>query len=80
LPYLDIRVVDEGNSPVSRALVTILIRSTKNKISQNNLTAYTDDNGIVHFEFAQATSAHIYVNGILELLNVGLDCQVTVSI
>ncbi len=77
MPYLNVRVVDEDDTPVSGARVVIVIyRDT----SPNNLTDHTDSDGIVQFEFDSGISADIYVNGILELLHVGLDREVTVSI
>ena len=39
-----------------------------------------DDDGIAQFEFDSGISGDLYVNGILELLHVGLDDEVTVSI
>jgi hypothetical protein len=77
LPYLNVRVVDEHDAPVSGALVVIVIyRDT----SPNNLTDHTDNDEIAQFEFDGGISADIYINGILELLQVGLDDEVTVSI
>jgi hypothetical protein len=70
-------VVDEHDAPVSGARVVIVIyRDT----SPNNLTDHTDNDGIAQFEFDSGISADIYINGILELLQVGLDDEVTVSI
>ena len=77
LRYLNVRVVDEDDTPVSRARVMIVIyRET----SLNNLTDHTDNNGLAQFEFDSGISADIYINGILELLHVALDHEVTVSI
>jgi hypothetical protein len=73
-------VVDEDDRPVPGARVLILIDHIHGDTSQSNMTDHTSNDGIAHFEFANGTSAHIYVNGILELLNVGSDDQITVSI
>ena len=75
--FLNVRVVDEDDRPVSGArLVIVIYRDT----FPNNLTDHTDNDGIAQFEFNSGTSADIYINGILELLQVGLDDEVTVSI
>ena len=77
MPYLNVRVVDEDDTPVSGARVVIVIyRDT----SPNNLTDHTDNDGIAQFEFDSGISADICINGILELLHVGLDDEITVSI
>jgi hypothetical protein len=77
LPYLNVRVVDEDDTPVSGARVVIVIyRDT----SPSDLTDHTDNDGIAQFEFDTGISADIWINGILELLQVGLDDQVTVTI
>jgi hypothetical protein len=73
-------VVDEDDRPVPGARVLIIIKRIPRDAFQNNMTHYTDDEGLAHFELANGISAHIYVNGILELLNVGLDDQITVSV
>jgi macroglobulin-like protein len=77
LPYLNVRVVDEDDTPVSGARVMIVIYCDT---SPNNLTDHTDNDGIAQFEFDSGISADIWINGILELLQVGLDDQVTVPI
>ena len=75
--YLNVRVVDEDDTPVSGARVVIVIyRDT----FPNNLTDHTDNDGIAQFEFDSGISADIHVNGILELLHVGLDDEIVVSI
>ena len=77
MPYLNVRVVDEDDTPVSGARVVIVIYCDT---LQNNLTDHTDNDGIAQFEFDAGISADIWVNGILELLQVGLDDEITVSI
>lgn len=77
MPYLNVCIVDEDNTPVSGARVVIVIsRDT----FPNNLTIHTDNDGIAQFQFGSGISADIYVGGILELLHVDLDREVTVSI
>jgi len=44
------------------------------------MTDHTSNEGVANFEFVNGNSAHIYVNGILELLNVGLDDQIMVPV
>ena len=77
MSYLNVRVVDEDDTPVSGARVVIVIyRDT----FQNYLTVHTDNDGFARFEFDSGISADIYINGILELLHAGLDDEITVSI
>ncbi len=71
-------MVDEEDRPVPDARVLILIDHIHGGTFQSDMTDHTGNDGIAHFEFASGISAHIYVNGILELLKVGLDDQITV--
>ena len=78
MPYVNVRVVDEDDNPISGEKVTIFITHTF--LPQTQFEDYTDDEGRAYFDFESGISVDVYVRGERVLEGVGLDSEVTVSV
>lgn len=76
--YLNVRIVDEDDDPVSGEEVTIYISHTFSP--QTWLKDTTDEEGRAYFDFDGDGPVDVYVNGECQISGTESDGEVTVSI